>query len=99
MGAVGASKGTSGFKLSKADMTKITSGIQSHTSEQIDGAEENYKNYIAKQKNILDNYKNYVAIGKIKNKQDEWWQGHQESYDSLVAQYDFFKKERKRLNK
>lgn len=86
-------------RLSTAKKTEITQGIVNHTSAQNDKADASYQSTISREKNILDNYDVYVRMGRIRDKTDEWWQYHQETYDTLIAQYDYFKRERERLKK
>lgn len=92
---IGGGAGGGGTLYNERKQT-IIDGIKNHTSQQNDRAETFYKNNIAKEKDIIDNYSKYVQIGKIKDKNDPWWQYHEDTYKSLVAQYDFFKKERKK---
>ena len=95
MGAVG----TLSYSLSSDEKAKITKGIEDHTKEQNDNAEIFYITNIDKEKEIVNNYQSYLLSGKIKSKDDEWWQHHENTYKNLTAQYNFFLKERKRLGK
>lgn len=95
MGAVG----TSSYSLSSDRKVEITKGIEDHTKEQNDNAEKYYVERINKEKDVVDNYQSYLSVGKIKSKEDEWWQYHENAYKSLTAQYNFFLKERQRLGK
>lgn len=79
--------------------TRITNGIDTHTKEQNDRAEQFYLNNIEKQKEVISNYDNYIKIGHIKSKNDKWWKYHEDTYNSLQAQLKFFRKERRRLKK
>ena len=85
--------------LTQDRKTRITNGIETHTKEQNDRAEQQYLNYIKREKEIISNYDNYIKIGYIKSKNDEWWKGHEDNYNSLQAQLKFFRKERRRLKK
>ena len=85
--------------LSPGDKERITKGIETHTKAENDGAETRYKENIEKEKNIIDNYDNYIRIGKIKSRNDEWWQSHESTYNALKSQLSFFRKERKRLRR
>lgn len=85
--------------LSKEERASITKNIETHNKADNDKAESNLKMWYERQKNIVDNYESYVKTGKIKGKEDEWWKERESSYNSLKAQYEFFKKERKRLGR
>lgn len=85
--------------LTQDTKTRITNGIETHTKEQNDKAEQSYLNNIERQKEIISNYDNYIKTGYIKSKNDEWWKNHEDTYNSLQAQLKFFRKERRRLKK
>lgn len=104
MGGRGSSSGAAtgggaGSKLSKSRKETITNGIKTHTKEQNDRAEANYKRSIAKEREVVENASTYIRLGHIKSTSDPWFQGHVESYNSLTAQLKFFQKERKRLKR
>ena len=92
------SSGLSGSSLSAEKKKRITDGIINHTKEQNDGAANHYLSAIAKEKNSLDGYEKAEKVGLIR-RDDSRWEYHEGAYKSLVSQYDFFKKERKRLNR
>lgn len=95
--AKGAS-GLSGSSISAKEKKKITDDIINHTKEQNDGAANFYISAIANEKNSLEGYKKAEKAGLIR-RDDQRWEYHEGAYKSLVSRYDFFKKERKRLNK
>lgn len=95
----GGGGGGAGSKLSASRKETITNGIKTHTKEQNDRAEANYKRSIAKEREVVENASAYIRSGHIKNTSDPWFQGHVESLNSLNAQFKFFKKERKRLGR
>ncbi len=100
-------KGSSGIgggaqtptSLTQDVKSRITNGIDTHTKEQNDKAEQSYLNKIERQKEIISNYDNYVKIGYIKGKNDEWWKYHEDTYNFLRAKLKFFREERRRLKK
>ena len=94
-----ATGGGAGSKLSASRKETITNGIKTHTKEQNDRAESNYKRSIAKEREVVENASAYIRSGKIKSTNDPWFQGHVESYNNLTAQLRFFEKERKRLKR
>lgn len=95
MGGRGSSN-PGGVKLSPEQKTSIRNGVANHTSAQNDRAEAGYKRDIAREKEIVDRKSDYIRVGYIKSASDPWFQGHLNSYNTLVAKYNVFKKERKR---
>ena len=96
-GSSGASSGAS--RLSTAEKQRITNGIASHTESQNNSAMRYYEERVEREQRVIDNYDSYIRIGYIKSKSDPWWLDHEKSLESLKAQYDFFRKERKRLGR
>lgn len=96
MGSVG--KGMDSY-LSDIQKEQLIIGIKNHTKEQNAKMENTIKTYIEKEKQYVDNLDNYIKIGYIKSADDEWYQGHLNTYKVLKAQYEFVKKERKKQGK
>lgn len=80
--------------LSKGRKEEIRNSIKNHTSSENDGADKTFQRYI----NFVDNLE-IIKLGTIKNKNDEWYQDYVKAYKSLKAQYDYFLKQRKKLQK
>lgn len=89
----------SGTTLTMSEKTKITNDIASHSSSENDRVENFYKTNIAKEENIVLNVNDYIKSGVIKSANDDWFQQHLKSYNTLKAQYSYFKRERKRQGK
>lgn len=95
MGGRGASSGGVST-LSATEKDKISKGIATHSVSENDRAENHYKSNIEKEKKIVSSAKEYIQVGHIKSTSDEWFQEHLKAYNSLKAQYSYFKKERKK---
>lgn len=88
-----------GYTLSEQDKSSWINDLTTHTKEENDRAERNLQYYIEQEKKYMDNYDYFIRIGHIKGEQDPWWQGHVDSYNSLKAQLEFVKKQRKKLKR
>ena len=95
MGGRGASSSGATI-LSAIEKNKISNNIATHSTTENDRAENHYKSRIEAEKKVVSSAKQYIQSGHIKSTNDEWFQDHLKSYNSLKAQYSYFKKEREK---
>ena len=98
----GVSKGSGGGgggNVSDSMKQQLTNGIMNHGSAANDRAQKGMEDNIAKERNIVNNYSQYRKSGYISGRNDPWYVGHVNTLNSLTAQLNFFKKERKRLKR
>ncbi len=97
MGGRGGSSGIpAGGTVSAERKKQLRNGIATHTKAENDRAERYIEESLQKEKNIVSNADSYIRVGHIRSRNDPWFQGHVESYNSLKAQLSYFRKERKR---
>lgn len=94
-----AGRGASNFSLSDSEIKKINDNVKSHSKSDNDRAERNTYNALQREKSVVENLDKYIRLGHIKSANDEWYQNHIESYNSLNAQYKELQKARKKYNK
>ena len=95
-GLSGSSGISAGGTVSAERKKQLSNGIATHTKAENDRAERGIEQSLQKEKNIVSNADSYIRAGHIKSRNDPWFQGHVESYNSLKAQLSYFRKERKR---
>ena len=82
-----------------AKSKKINDNVKSHSKSDNDRAERNTYNALQREKSVVENLDEYIRLGHIKSANDEWYQNHIESYNSLNAKYKELQKARKKYNK
>lgn len=96
MGGRGSSSGGGGGQsLTPEKREQIAKNVATHSPSQNDKAIKNIERAIEREEKIVKNFKQYKQIGYVKSKTDDWWVGHEESYNSLRAQLEEYKKQRK----